>query len=76
VVSAPRSRHTPVCCTYVFRDPSPPPPPPPRMLATVAVGLQADYLEPDWQQSFWGSNYPRLQAYVRGCLGLSAPPAA
>jgi FAD/FMN-containing dehydrogenase len=22
---------------------------------------EADYLEPGWQQSFWGRNYPRLR---------------
>ncbi|CAN9201090.1 unnamed protein product [Alternaria alternata] len=26
-----------------------------------AYGNEADIAEPDWQQSFWGSNYPRLQ---------------
>jgi FAD/FMN-containing dehydrogenase len=26
-----------------------------------AYGNEADISEPDWQQSFWGSNYPRLQ---------------
>lgn len=25
-----------------------------------AYGNEADIAEPDWQQSFWGSNYPRL----------------
>jgi FAD/FMN-containing dehydrogenase len=25
-----------------------------------AYSNEADYFEPDWQQSFWGSNYPRL----------------
>ena len=23
---------------------------------------ESDYFEPSWQQSFWGSNYPRLAA--------------
>ncbi|KAI4623879.1 hypothetical protein J4E80_003691 [Alternaria sp. BMP 0032] len=26
-----------------------------------AYGNEADIAEPNWQQSFWGSNYPRLQ---------------
>ncbi|KAF2855742.1 FAD-binding domain-containing protein [Plenodomus tracheiphilus IPT5] len=26
-----------------------------------AYGNEADIAEPDWQQSFWGENYPRLQ---------------
>jgi FAD/FMN-containing dehydrogenase len=26
-----------------------------------AYGNEADVAEPDWQQSFWGANYPRLQ---------------
>ena len=25
-----------------------------------AYGNEADIAEPDWQQSFWGDNYPRL----------------
>ena len=27
-----------------------------------AYWSESDYLEPNWQQSFWGANYPRLQA--------------
>jgi FAD/FMN-containing dehydrogenase len=27
-----------------------------------AYWSESDYNEPNWQQSFWGSNYPRLQA--------------
>lgn len=23
--------------------------------------MQADYLEPNWQEALWGANYPRLQ---------------
>ncbi|PSN64799.1 FAD binding domain-containing protein [Corynespora cassiicola Philippines] len=30
-----------------------------------AYGNEADIGEPDWQQSFWGANYPRLQAIKR-----------
>ena len=26
-----------------------------------AYWSESDYLEPNWQQSFWGRNYPRLQ---------------
>jgi FAD/FMN-containing dehydrogenase len=27
-----------------------------------AYVLEANYFEPDWRESFWGSNYPRLRA--------------
>ena len=26
---------------------------------------ESDYFEPDWQHSFWGTNYPRLLAAKR-----------
>ena len=26
---------------------------------------EADYHEPNWQEAFWGSNYPRLLAIKR-----------
>ena len=36
-----------------------------RILRDASVGAgtysnEADYHEPDWQEAFWGSNYPRL----------------
>ena len=33
-------------------------------------------MEPDWQQSFWGANYPRLQTYGVSpalCTTVAAP---
>lgn len=36
--------------------------------ATVGAGTysnEADYHEPDWQEAFWGSNYPRLLSIKR-----------
>ena len=30
-----------------------------RLLASTDAN-EADYFEPDWSNSFWGSNYPRL----------------
>jgi FAD/FMN-containing dehydrogenase len=36
--------------------------------ATPAAGAyvnEADYFEPDWQQSFWGENYPKLAQIKR-----------
>jgi hypothetical protein len=28
---------------------------------------ETDYFEPDWQDSFWGANYPRLLEIKRSC---------
>jgi FAD/FMN-containing dehydrogenase len=50
----------------------------------AAYWSESDYLESDWQQAFWGSNYPRLQAVkaavdpagVFGCHHCVELPAA